>query len=458
MDFEVSRVVDPYIIYHSALEVHIGIKHSAPRQAAGIHPKNKNDHDGMVYSTVIDKRSIPQNRAYSSTQLLRLKYLSHIADEFNYIGEEHANVRSIQKSGTKGQGTRIDRSKSTGARYILLRPAGYPLKSLFQEYPVVSEPKLFELYAREQWYGEVVKPGCYLFDRRLYPDFAFKVVQVYPRHSVVGSDTTIKVEQKVEKTKESYNVAFEDVVGQEIAKRKVKVIEKFLADPEKFGKWAPRNILFYGVSGTGKTMIAKALSAEAKVPMLAVKATSLIGEFVGEGAKQIHSLYEKAEQIAPCIIFMDELDAIALDRRYQELRGDVSEIVNSLLTEMDGIHKRKGVCTIAATNKIEFIDSSIRSRFEEEIEFKIPSQAERLMILEINMRTLPVEVDMSVDLKAIARATEGFSGRDLTEKVLKPALHQAIMEDSKVSQAYLEDAIGRARKDFGKEPPKEMFT
>ena len=79
-----------------------------------------------------------------------------------------------------------------------LKPAGYPLKSLFQEYPVVSEPKLFELYAREQWYGEAVKPGCYLFDRRLYPDFAFKVVQVYPRFSVVGSETIITVERKAE--------------------------------------------------------------------------------------------------------------------------------------------------------------------------------------------------------------------------------------------------------------------
>ena len=105
-----------------------------------------------------------------------------------------------------------------------------------------------------------------LFDRRLYPDFAFRVVQVYPKCSVVGSDTAIRVEQKAEKAKESYDVTFEDVVGQEIAKRKVKIIEKFLANPEKFGKWAPRNILFYGVSGTGKTMIAKALWPKPRSP------------------------------------------------------------------------------------------------------------------------------------------------------------------------------------------------
>lgn len=365
-------------------------------------------------------------------------------------------MRSIQKSETKGHGGKLDRTKATGARYILLRPAGYPLKSLFQEYPTVSDPKLFELYAREQWYGEVVRPGCYLFDRRLYPDFAFKVVQVYPRFSVVGSETTIVVEQKAETPKTENDVRFEDIVGQEIAKRKVKIIERFLAEPEKFGKWAPRNILFYGVSGTGKTMVAKALSSEAKVPMLPIKATTLIGEFVGEGAKQIHSLYERAEQTAPCIIFIDELDAIALDRRYQDLRGDVSEIVNSLLTEMDGIHKRKGVCTIAATNKIEFIDSSIRSRFEEEIEFKIPTIEERRAILERNACAMPVEME-GVDLKKIAQMTEGFSGRDLTEKVLKVAIHHAIMEEGKITQKHLEEILQRARKETS-EPPKEMFS
>jgi AAA family ATPase len=365
-------------------------------------------------------------------------------------------VRSIQKSGTKGHGGKLDKNRAAGAKYLRLRPAGYPLKSIFQEYPVVAEPRLFELYAREQWYGEAVRPGCFLFDRRLYPDFAFKVVAVYPRSSVVGSETTIIVEQKAEQPKVEYNVDYEDIVGQEIAKRKIKIVERFLVEPEKFGKWAPRNILFYGVSGTGKTMIAKALATQTKVPLLPVKATSLIGEFVGEGAKQIHSLYEKAEQIAPSIIFIDELDAIALDRHYQDLRGDVSEIVNSLLTEMDGIQNRKGVCTIAATNKIELLDSSIRSRFEEEIEFKLPTADERRIILEKNAATLPVELDR-VDLGAIAKLAEGLSGRDLTEKVLKSALHQAIFDDSKIKHHNLEETILRIRK-VSREPPKEMFT
>jgi AAA family ATPase len=139
------------------------------------------------------------------------------------------------------------------------------------------------------------------------------------------------------------------------------------------------------------------------------------------------------------------------------LRGDVSEIVNSLLTEIDGIHRRKGVCTIAATNKIEFLDGSIRSRFEEEIEFKLPNAEERRLILEKNASTLPIPLE-NADMKAISRMTEGFSGRDLSEKVLKVALHQAIMEESNVTQRHLEEALARTKKDMGREPPKEMFT
>ena len=367
-------------------------------------------------------------------------------------------MRSIQKSGTKELGTKLKKSRTDGSRYVLLRPMGYPLKSVFQDSPEVSNPVLFERYAREQWYGETVKPGCYLFDRRLCPDFAFKVIRASPPLSVVGSNTKIVVEKrKPKKSTIVSDVAFEDVVGQDIAKLKMKIIEKFLADPTKFGRWAPKNVLFYGPSGTGKTMMAKALSKETKAPLLAIKATTLIGEFVGEGSKQIHGLYKRAEQMGPCIIFIDELDAIALNRRYQDLRGDVSEVVNALLTEMDGIQTRKGVCTIAATNKIEFLDESIRSRFEEEIEFNPPTAVERLSILEKNASTLPVELN-NVNLRSISEVTEGFSGRDLVEKVLKVALHQAIMEECLVEQRHLDEAIKRVKKGTCTDPPNEMFS
>lgn len=213
-------------------------------------------------------------------------------------------MRSIQKCQSKPQGARPEAQRAIGARFVLLRPAGYPLKSAFQEQPTISDPVLFERYAQEQWHGERLSNGCYLFDCRIYPDFAFQVVKVVPKDSVMGRRTTIRVVQKEEpKSRARFDVRFGDVIGQENAKRKVRVVQKFLADPEKFGRWAPKNILFYGASGTGKTMMAKALSTETGAPMLAIKSTSLIGEYVGEGARQIHSLYEKAQGMAPCIIF-----------------------------------------------------------------------------------------------------------------------------------------------------------
>jgi len=274
---------------------------------------------------------------------------------------------------------------------------------------------------------------------------------------VVGSETKIVVERRrAEAAKIKNEVSFEDVVGQTDAKRKMKIVEKFLSEPERFGRWAPKNILFYGPSGTGKTMMAKALSGETEVPMIPIKATALIGEFVGEGSRQIHGLYKRAEEMAPCIIFIDELDAIALDRRYQDLRGDVSEVVNALLTEMDGIHSRKGVCTIAATNKIEFLDESIRSRFEEEIRFGLPNAEERLSIIEKNVSTLPAEVG-PLNVAALARLTEGFSGRDLVEKVLKVALHAAIIDEAPIEQRHLEEAVAKVKKDT-RDPPAEMFS
>ncbi|MDP2845597.1 MAG: AAA family ATPase, partial [Candidatus Methanoperedens sp.] len=219
----------------------------------------------------------------------------------------------------------------------------------------------------------------------------------------------------------------------------------------------PKNILFHGPAGTGKTMLAKALANASDVPFLPVRATKLIGEFVGDGARQIHQLYEKAEEMAPCIIFIDEFDAIALNRNYQEIRGDVAEIVNALLTEMDGIEEREGICTIAATNMLHTLDPAVRSRFEEEIEFTLPTLEERYKILKLYSRTFPNKLGKDVNLEAIAKQTQGFSGRDLVEKLLKNAFHKAILSGGKVTKIHFERALAEA---IGKtsEPPKGMFA
>lgn len=346
------------------------------------------------------------------------------------------------------------------AEKVILKPVGYPLSGIFEDYPEIENPEVFECYAREQWEEHLARKGEYLFDRRMYPDFAYKIIDVDPPESVIGPYTTIIVMEdnnNVETSELNTDINFDDVIGQDNARKKCKLVEKFLENPDKFGKWAPRNILFYGPSGTGKTMLAKGLANKTNVPIITIKATELIGEYVGEGAKQIHQVYDRAENMAPCIIFIDELDAVALDRRYQELRGDVAEIVNALLTEMDGIIERKGVCTIGATNRKDTLDSAVSNRFEEEIEFVLPDENERLKIIENNIKTFPLPIK-NVDMYKIAKLTQGFSGRDIVEKVLKVSLHQTIIDDKEeVNGKYLEDTVYRLQKKNNSKTENRMY-
>ncbi len=321
------------------------------------------------------------------------------------------------------------------AEYVILKPVGYPFDfNLMDEDIEITNSALFEEYAREQWLGLVVCENSHLFDQKIIPDYGFEIVTAKPNNSIISEKTKIKlITDEIDSKKDNLvqsNIFLSDIVGQENAKNKIKVITKYLENPESFGPWAPKNILFYGLPGTGKTMLVKALANELEVPLYLIKATTLIGDHVGDGSSKIHDLFKKASDNSPSIIFIDEIDAIALHRSFQSLRGDVSEIVNSLLTEMDGINENTSVITIGATNNPTSLDYAVRSRFEEEIEFKLPNEDERLSIIENNLKTMPLEYDL--DLNKIVKLTKGLSGRDLKEKILKTALHNAISSDSEI--------------------------
>ncbi len=332
------------------------------------------------------------------------------------------------------------------AECVVLKPVGYPFEfNLMDDDIEITNKELFEEYAREQWLGLVVRENSHLFDQKIIPDYGFEIIKAKPNNSIISENTKIKLitdelKQKKNESKIKSNILLSDIVGQVNAKNKVKVITKYLENPEKFGPWAPKNILFYGLPGTGKTMLVKALANELEVPLYLIKATSLIGDHVGDGASKIHELFKKASENSPSIIFIDELDAVALHRSFQSLRGDVSEIVNSLLTEMDGIGENESVITIGATNNPTSLDYAIRSRFEEEIEFKLPDDEERLAIIENNLETMPL--DYELDLARIVKLTKGLSGRDLKEKILKTALHNAIANDDEIiSMEHIDYAI-----------------
>ena len=333
---------------------------------------------------------------------------------------------------TNQKASKIENENKEYAELVVVKPVGYPFDfTMMDENIEITNINLFEEYAREQWLGLVVCENSFLFDQKIIPDYGFEIVTAKPNNSIISDNTKIKIiTDKIENKHENVksDITLNDIVGQENAKSKVKVITRYLENPESFGPWAPKNILFYGLPGTGKTMLVKALSNELEVPLYLVKATSLIGEHVGDASSKIHDLFKKASENAPSIIFIDEIDAIALHRSFQSLRGDVSEIVNSLLTEMDGIEENKSVITIGATNNQSSLDLAVRSRFEEEIEFKLPNESERLEILENNLKTMPLGHDL--DLEKIVKMTKGLSGRDIKEKILKTSLHNAISEDA----------------------------
>ena len=359
-----------------------------------------------------------------------LKCVKNIGGDFLKSDNKQLEIKTTNQKQAK-----IETENKEYAKLVVIKPVGYPFEfNLIDEDIEITNTVLFEEYAREQWLGLVVREKSYLFDQKIIPDYGFEIITAKPDNSIISETTKIKIiTDELDKPKDNKvksNLHLSDIVGQKNAKNKVKVITRYLENPESFGPWAPKNILFYGLPGTGKTMLVKALANELEVPLYLIKATTLIGDHVGDGASKIHDLFKKASDNAPSIIFIDEIDAIALHRSFQSLRGDVSEIVNSLLTEMDGISENKSVITIGATNNPTSLDFAVRSRFEEEIEFKLPDDEERLAIIENNLKTMPL--DNNLDLEKIVKITKNLSGRDIKEKVLKTALHNAISNDCEI--------------------------
>ena len=281
--------------------------------------------------------------------------------------------KQLEIKSTNQKSTKKENENKEYAKLVVVKPVGYPFEfNLMDENIEITNSKLFEEYAREQWLGLVVKEKSHLFDQKIIPDYGFEIITAQPNNSIIAETTKIKViiDEVKNKTKPniiSSNIHLSDIIGQENAKSKVKVITKYLENPQDFGQWAPKNVLFYGLPGTGKTMLVKALANELEVQLYLIKATSLIGDHVGDSA---------------------------------------------------------------ATNNPTSLDYAVRSRFEEEIEFELPNDNERLQIIENNLKTMPL--DYNLDLLKIVKSTKGLSGRDIKEKILKTALHNAIANDSEI--------------------------
>jgi len=246
-------------------------------------------------------------------------------------------------------------------------------------------------------------------------------------------------------TENNEKVTFEDVAGVDEAKQDLEEIVEFLQDPTKFqrlGGHIPRGVLLVGPPGTGKTLLARSVAGEADVPFFTISGSEFVEMFVGVGASRVRDMFEQAKKNAPCIIFIDEIDAVGRQRGAGLGGGndEREQTLNQLLVEMDGFEANESVILIAATNRPDVLDPALLrpGRFDRQVVVPNPDIAGREKILKVHVRKVPLSPD--VDLKVLARGTPGFSGADLMNLINEGALLAARRNKRFVTMAEFEDA------------------
>ncbi|MDF5719319.1 MAG: ATP-dependent zinc metalloprotease FtsH [Rhizonema sp. PD37] len=243
-------------------------------------------------------------------------------------------------------------------------------------------------------------------------------------------------------------VKFEDVAGIEEAKEELQEVVTFLKQPEKFtsvGARIPKGVLLVGPPGTGKTLLAKAIAGEASVPFFSISGSEFVEMFVGVGASRVRDLFKKAKENAPCLIFIDEIDAVGRQRGAGIGGGndEREQTLNQLLTEMDGFEGNNGIIIIAATNRPDVLDAALLrpGRFDRQVTVDLPAYTGRLQILQVHARNKKLSPEVS--LEAIARRTPGFSGADLANLLNEAAIFTARRRKDAVTMQEVSDAIDR---------------
>ncbi len=247
---------------------------------------------------------------------------------------------------------------------------------------------------------------------------------------------------------EDLNVTFDDVAGIDEAKEELQEIIEFLKTPEKFraiGGKIPKGVLLVGAPGTGKTLLAKAVAGEAGVPFFNMSGSEFVEMFVGVGAARVRDLFNQADQKAPCIIFIDELDALGKARGQNPMGGhdEREQTLNQLLVEMDGFDSNKGVIIMGATNRPEILDSALLrpGRFDRQVVVDRPDLHGREAILKVH--SADVKMEKEVDLHAVAAMTPGFVGADLANLINEAALLAARRNKKAAGMPEFEEAIDR---------------
>ncbi|BAU10447.1 cell division protein [Leptolyngbya sp. NIES-3755] len=243
-------------------------------------------------------------------------------------------------------------------------------------------------------------------------------------------------------------VLFDDVAGIEEAKEELQEVVTFLKKPERFtavGAKIPKGVLLVGPPGTGKTLLAKAIAGEAGVPFFSISGSEFVEMFVGVGASRVRDLFKKAKENAPCIIFIDEIDAVGRQRGAGIGGGndEREQTLNQLLTEMDGFEGNTGIIIIAATNRPDVLDSALLrpGRFDRQVTVDVPDIKGRLEVLNVHARNKKISEEVS--LEAIARRTPGFSGADLANLLNEAAILTARRRKDAITMLEIDDAVDR---------------
>eukprot|EP00190_Bangiopsis_sp_CCMP1999_P005480 CAMPEP_0198732492 /NCGR_PEP_ID=MMETSP1475-20131203/36310_1 /TAXON_ID= ORGANISM="Unidentified sp., Strain CCMP1999" /NCGR_SAMPLE_ID=MMETSP1475 /ASSEMBLY_ACC=CAM_ASM_001111 /LENGTH=583 /DNA_ID=CAMNT_0044495627 /DNA_START=199 /DNA_END=1947 /DNA_ORIENTATION=+ len=243
-------------------------------------------------------------------------------------------------------------------------------------------------------------------------------------------------------------ITFNDVAGVDEAKEEFKEVVTFLKKPETFtsvGARIPKGVLLMGPPGTGKTLLAKAVAGEAGVPFFSISGSEFVEMFVGVGASRVRDLFKKAKENAPCIVFIDEIDAVGRQRGTGIGGGndEREQTLNQLLTEMDGFEGNTGIIVIAATNRVDILDSALLrpGRFDRQITVETPNSKGREAILSVHAKNK--KLDNSISIEAIARRTPGFSGADLANLLNEAAILTARRKKSAISISEIDNSIDR---------------
>jgi cell division protease FtsH len=321
----------------------------------------------------------------------------------------------------------------------------------------------FSGHVASRWLGPMVSWGVFFLIFALVWSFLLRWLATRP---VGGIMDVGKSKAKVFVQTET-GVHFADVAGIDEAKGELMEVVDFLKNPDRYrrlGGKIPKGVLIVGAPGTGKTLLAKAVAGEAAVPFLSISGSEFVEMFVGVGAARVRDLFQQAEKLAPCIIFIDELDALGKARGISLLPGndEREQTLNQLLVQMDGFDTRSGVIILAATNRPEILDPALLrpGRFDRQVALDRPDIKGREQILKVHAKRLTLGAD--VDLAAIAGKTAGFAGADLANLVNEAALRAARLDKPVVDMSDFDAAIERAVAGLEKKSrvmnPKEKQT